>query len=137
MVFRNSTGYWKIKIKSVKSTVGQFQMNVDLIEFKPRFECPGLVIPYNSWREYRVRARTSEGVPLSYAYTSIFVNSTDVTIRNALTKGLISNPDWVYLDENGEYYLEVRSTSASEETFVLKVVVGSVIGVKTIIQEAP
>jgi len=32
--FRNTTGYWKMKIKGVKATATQFDFKVDLIEFK-------------------------------------------------------------------------------------------------------
>ena len=33
--FRNSTGYWKIKIKGIKSTTTQFDVKADWVEFKP------------------------------------------------------------------------------------------------------
>jgi hypothetical protein len=33
--FRNSTGYWKIRMKGVKSTTTQFDFKADWIEFKP------------------------------------------------------------------------------------------------------
>ena len=33
--FRNGTGYWKIKIKGVKSTTTQFDFKADWIEYKP------------------------------------------------------------------------------------------------------
>jgi hypothetical protein len=33
--FRNGTGYWRVKIKGVKSTTTQFDFKADLVEFKP------------------------------------------------------------------------------------------------------
>jgi len=33
--FRNSTGYWRVKIKGVKSTTTQFDFKADWVEFKP------------------------------------------------------------------------------------------------------
>ena len=33
--FRNGTGYWKIKVKGVKSTATQFDFKADWVEFKP------------------------------------------------------------------------------------------------------
>jgi hypothetical protein len=33
--FRNSTGYWKIKVRGIKTTLTQFDFKVDWIEFKP------------------------------------------------------------------------------------------------------
>jgi len=35
--FRNSTGYWQIKVKGVKSTTSQFNFKADWIEFKPTY----------------------------------------------------------------------------------------------------
>jgi len=54
-----------------------------------------------------------------------------------MTKESVSNPCWVYLNAEGEYNLEIKSTNGSTETFILYVVAGSVVGQKTITQEAP
>lgn len=35
--FRNSTGYWKTKIKGVKTTTTQFDLKADWVEFKPSY----------------------------------------------------------------------------------------------------
>jgi hypothetical protein len=135
--FRNSSGHWKIKIRGVKSTTNKIEGNVDWIQFKPRFECPANNILYGEWQEYRIRGLTTEGEPISYAYTSIFNNGTFVQTQDAITKAILTNPDWVYLDEQGEYYLEIKSTNGTTDTFFLKVIIGSVIGEKTITQQPP
>jgi len=35
--FRNTTGYWQIKVKGVKSTTTQFDFKADWVEFKPTY----------------------------------------------------------------------------------------------------
>jgi len=135
--FRNSTGHWRMRIAGERSAVSQFQMNVDWILFKPRYESSGSSIEYDTWQEYRIRARTGDGVLIPYAYTSIYANGTSLMLRDAITKLALSNPDWFYLNENGEYYVEVKSSKPFQEQFFIKAVVGSVIGEKTIVQEAP
>jgi hypothetical protein len=135
--FRNSTGHWRMRIKGERFSVSQFQMNVDWILFKPRYESSGSNIEYDTWQEYRIRARTGDNDAISYAYTSIYANGTDLMLRNAITKLVLSNPDWLYLDDNGEYYVEVKSSKPFQEQFFIKAVVGSVIGEKMIVQESP
>jgi len=134
--FRNSTGHWKAKVRGVKSTGTQFEMKVDWIAFQPTYSSSGDSIPYNAWQEYAIEA-TADGDPIPYAYISIYANGTDLVFRNAITEESVSNPDWVYLNAEGEYNLEIKSTHGSTETFVLYVVAGSVVGQKTITQEEP
>ena len=64
-------------------------------------------------------------------------NGTSIAFRNATDRTSVTNHVWVRLDAAGEYPLEAKPTSGSAETFVLYAVVGSVVGQKTIAQEAP
>ncbi len=135
--FKNSTGHWKVKIKGVKSTSAQFQMKIDWIEFQPTYSSSGNSISYNAWQWYTIKATTADGDPITYAYISIYANGTNVAFRNAIDKESTPNPGWVRLDVDGEYQLEIKSAHTSTETFILYVVVGSVVGQRTITQEAP
>jgi hypothetical protein len=95
-------------------------------------------MPYNVWQWYTIRATSASGGPIPYAYVSIYANGTYVAFRNATNNtALPSNPVWIYLDATGQYQLEVKSSSESSETFVLYIVVGSIVGQKTVTQEAP
>ncbi len=135
--FRSPSGNWKVKIKGVKSTSTQFLMKVDWITFQPTYSSSGENIPYDTWQEYLIEAKTAEGDPIPYAYISIYGNGTNIAFRNAITEESVSNPGWAYVDAEGEYHLEVKSTHSSPETFILYVVAGSVVGQKTITQEGP
>ncbi len=135
--FRNATGYWRVKIKGVKSTVSQFQMKVDWAEIQTTYTLTGNSIPYNAWVWYTLKAADSGGGAIPYAYISIYANGTSAAFRNAVDKSSVMNPGWMRLDANGEYQLELKSTSVFSETFILYVVVGDVVGQKTITQEAP
>jgi hypothetical protein len=59
-----------------------------------------------------------------------------VTLQNATSGASILNPAWVQLDANGEFQLQLGSTTSSGETFVLYVSVGTVVQQKTITQAA-
>jgi len=133
--FRNSTGHWRIKIKGVKSTNTQFQMKIDWIDFQTTYSSTDSSIPYNAWQWYAIKATAANGDPIPCTYISIYANGTNVAFRDAVNKSSVTNPGWVRLNANGEYYLEIKSTHTSPETFVLYVVVGSVVGQKTITQE--
>jgi hypothetical protein len=112
-------------------------MKVDWIDFETAYSTIGSTIPYNVWQWYIIKATSASGVPLPYAYVSVYANGTGVAFRNVTDKASIANPAWVHLDAHGEFQLEIRSTGGSPETFVLYAVVGSVVGEKTIAQEAP
>jgi hypothetical protein len=135
--FKNSTGYWRVKIKGVKATSTQFVMKIDWIDFEITYSSAGGSIPYNAWQWYTIRATAASGDPIPYAYVSIYANGTSVAFRNTTDETFIPNPAWVRLDANGEIQLEMRSTSGSTETFNLYAVVGSIVGQKTLTQEAP
>ena len=135
--FRNASGHWRIRVKGEKSAGIEFQMSVDWIVIKPIYPSAGDTIEYNLWREYRIEAVTSQGDPISFGVASLYGNGTTLTFRDAVSRIPISNPDWVYLDIEGMYHLELRSSFGSSETFYLKTVVGSILNEKTIIQQAP
>jgi hypothetical protein len=135
--FRNSTGHWKVKIKGEENTFSQFQLNVDTIQIKPIYPTAGSSIEFDTWYEYRIEAVTADGDPLSYGIASIFGNGTSLVLRDSVTKNPISNPDWVYLDIDGRYILEIKSINASSETFYIRTVVGSIIDEKSIAQLEP
>jgi hypothetical protein len=134
--FRNSTGYWKVKIKGVMSTDTPFQMKINWIELQDIFET-GNTIPYNAWLWCTIKATSASGGPIPYAYVSIYANGTSVDFRNATDKVDIGNRAWVRLDADGQFMLEIKSANGSAETFVLYAVVGSIVGQKTVTQEAP
>jgi hypothetical protein len=135
--FKNSTGHWQVKIKGVKATSTQFLMKIDWINFETTYLSAGDSIPYNAWQWYKIRATTASGDPIPYAYVSIYANGTSVAFRNATDKTSILNPAWVRLNANGEFQLEIRSTSGSAETFILYAVVGTTMDQKIVTQEAP
>ncbi len=135
--FKNSTGHWAVKIKGVKTTSTQFLMKIDWIELNLTYSSSGNSVPYNSWQWYTITATTADGDPIPYAYASVYTNGTNITLRNASDQTSIPNPAWVRLNADGEYQLEMKSTNDASETFVLYAVVGSVVGQKTITQEAP
>lgn len=135
--FKNSTGYWKVKIKGVKSTSTQFLMKVDWIDFETTYASSGDTISYNVWQWYAIKATSASDDPIPYSYVSIYANGTSVAFRNATDKTSIANPAWVRLDASGEFQFEIRSASVSAETFIVYAVVGSAVGQKTVVQEAP
>jgi hypothetical protein len=135
--FRDASGNWSMRIEGVKYTGSSFDISVDWITFKPTSPTTGNTVDYDTWQEYCLRVRTSDGDPIPYAYASIYADGSSIALRDALTLVPVTNPGWVYMDANGEFFLELRSSSGSQETFKLNVVVGSVIGDKLINQLAP
>ena len=132
--FRNSTGYWNVEITGVAST--QFQMNVNWIELRDSYAYINDTIPYKSLVWYTIQATAANGNPIPFTYASIYANGTTVTLQNATSGASLLNPAWVQLDANGEFQLQLGSTTSSGETFVLYVAVGTVVQQKTITQAA-
>jgi hypothetical protein len=97
----------------------------------------GEAIPYDARQWYTIKATNENGDSIPYYYISIYANGTNVTFRSPLDNSSIPNPCWVCLDAYGEYQIELRSAHTSSETFVLYAAIGSVLGQKTITQEAP
>jgi hypothetical protein len=134
--FRNSTGYWKVKIKGVKTAGTQFQMKINWIELQDSYTSSGDTIPYNAWQWYTIQATGASGNPIPFTYASLYSNGTTVTFQNARDGTTIPNPAWLRLDANGTFQLLVKSANSSGETFVLYVSVGTVVQQKTITQAA-
>jgi hypothetical protein len=135
--FKNSTGHWRIKIKGYKATVTQFLMRVDWIDLQVAYSSDGSSVSYGGWQWYTIKATSATGDPVPYAYISVYANGTSVSLRNGLDEASVANPGWVRLNAVGEYYLELRATYGSVQTFVLYASVGSVVGQKTVTQGAP
>jgi hypothetical protein len=134
--FRNSTGYWKVKIKGVKSTSTQFRMRVDWIELQDSYASTGNTIPYKACQWYTIQATAASGAPVAYTYVSIYANGTTVTFQDATDAASVPNPAWIRLDSNGTFQLQLKSATNLGETFVLSAAVGTVVEQKTITQAA-
>ena len=132
--FRNSTGHWRIKVRGEKIGANRLQLNLDWVGLVTSYEVLGTPVDYDVWNRYLIRARTYGNTPVSYGYTSIYHNGTDVSIISAETKQSLSNPDWVYLNENGEYFFELKSSNPLGEIFKLSATVGDAVGTKIITQ---
>jgi hypothetical protein len=135
--FKNTTGYWKVKITGVKSTSTQFQMKIDWIILNASYSSTGQSIPYSAWHWFTITARTASSNPIPYAFASIYGNGTSLTLQNASDGQTLSNPCWVRLDSSGKFHLNLKSTSLSSESFTLYVVVGSTMASKHVTQEVP
>ena len=107
-------------------------MKVDLVEFKAVYSSSGNSIPFDTWWEYEIEALTPNEDPIPYAYASIYGNGTTLSFQNYYSKTPVSNPGWIYLDENGLYILEMKSSNGATETFYIKSTIGSVVGEKII-----
>jgi hypothetical protein len=132
--FHNAAGQWKIKIRGGKSGVNSYQLNIDWVGLVTSFKFPGTPIDDDVWCKYMISARTLGNNPVSYGYISIYYNGTSVSIRSVETQQSLSNPDWVYLNENGEYFLELKSSNPLGETLKLGTTVGDLVGTKIITQ---
>jgi hypothetical protein len=110
-------------------------MKIDWIDIQTAYSTTGDTIPFNTWQSYSIKATTTTGSPIPYAYVAISTNGTSTTFQNATDGTNMANPVWVYLDVSGTYLLKVNSASATSETFVLYAVVGSVVGQKKVTQE--
>lgn len=134
--YENSTGYWKVKIKGVKSTDTQFQMKINWVELQDSYAYAGDNVPYNVWTLYTIQATGASGSPIPFTYASVYANGTTVAFQKATDGTSIPNPAWLQLDANGAFQLQVKSTTSSGETFVLYATVGNVVQQKTITQVA-
>jgi len=109
--FRNSTGWWKVKVTGVKSTVTQFTHRVDLVEFKPTYNTE-----YTVSTEFTFSDMTT-ATPLTLNFTSVSqydLASVNVTIQ-------VYNYTGSSYVTSGEGYLNYTSSSTpnTDETKVL------------------
>jgi len=135
--FGDVSGDWRVKIRGVKSIDSSFNLNMDWVTFKPTSPATGNVINYDTWQEYLIRVRTSDGQPVPYAQVCAWTDGSSVSMRDANSKASISNPGWINLDINGEYNIELKSATGTQETFNFNVVVDSVLDHKSVTQNAP
>jgi len=92
------------------------------------------VILFNTWTTYTIKVTSASGSPLPYAYLSISGNGSSVKLRQPGGGGGGSNPLYANTDQNGEYNVEVRSSTNAGESFILYVVVGNLVAKKSIYQ---
>jgi len=104
--FRNSTGYWKIKVTGIKNTTIQFDFNADWIEFKS-----------THYSEYTVSTEftysdTTKNTPTQLNFTVVIqydVSSVNVTIQvwNYSSSSYVTS---------GEGYANYTSSGSNETT---------------------
>jgi hypothetical protein len=108
--FRNSTGYWRIKIRGVKSTTPQFDCKTDWVEFKPSY-----YTEYSVSTEFLFSSMTSN--------TPTLLNFTVVSEYDA-TGVSVTIQVWNYTSSSyvtaGEGY-QAYSSSGSNETKLLSI----------------
>jgi len=107
--FRNATGYWKIRIRGVKSTTSQFDFKADWLEFKPSH-----YTEYSVSTEFTFSVTTNPPTQLNFTIVSEYdASSVSVTIQL-----------WNYSSSSyattGEGYL-AYSSSGSNETKLLSI----------------
>jgi len=105
--FRNSTGYWKIKVRGVKADVAQFDLTADLIEIKAvkgegtlftvRNEGASTVHIVSLWinnlaqhQRYGVDIFINSGETMSLTYSDITLPDKPYTIRIVTERGNIA-----------------------------------------------
>jgi hypothetical protein len=135
--FKNASGAWKIKITATKTTSTQFHLYLDWVEIEPTYLSTGETMQYGAQQTYVITSTSSSGGATPYVYVSIYTDGSSVTLQNALTNQTISNPAWVQLDVNGVYQFKLISTNQHEEEFVIYASVGTTVGQRTVLQEAP
>jgi hypothetical protein len=105
--FRNATGYWRLRVRGVKSTTAQFDFKADWSEFKPSY--------YNQYSvstEFMLSVTTNTPTQLNFTVVSEYdVSSVSVTMQ-------VWNYSASAYATSGEGYL-VYSSSGSNETKLL------------------
>ncbi len=107
--FRNATGYWKMRIRGVKSTTSQFDFKADWVEFKPSH-----YTEYSVSTEFTFSVTINPPTQLNFTIVSEYdVASVSVTIQ-------VWNYSSSSYATSGEGYL-VYSSSGSNETKLLSI----------------
>jgi len=104
--FRNATGYWKLKVKGIKTTDTQFDSKVDWIEFKVvntdtifAFENGGSltchlvslwVINSTVHEHYDMNVFVNSGETLSYSRMDIILPSGQYTVKVVTERGHVA-----------------------------------------------
>jgi hypothetical protein len=107
--FRNATGYWKMKIKGVRTTTTQFDFKADWVEFKPSH-----YIEYTVSTEFLFSSMT-KNTPTQLNFTVVSeydIASVSVTIQvwNSSSSAYVTS---------GEGYLTYTSSGTNETKFRL------------------
>jgi len=101
--FRNSTGYWRIKIKGVKSTTAQFDFKADWLEFKPSH-----YTEYSVSTEFTLSTTINTPTQLNFTVVSEYdISSVSVTIQ-------VWNYSASSYATSGEGYLAYSSSGSNE-----------------------
>jgi len=107
--FRNATGYWKTRIRGVKSTSSQFDFKADWVEFKPSH-----YTEYSVSTEFAFSVTTNTPTQLNFTIVSEYdISGVSVTIQ-------IWNYSSSSYATSGEGYL-AYSSSGSNETKLLSI----------------
>lgn len=133
--FKDENGEWKVKITVQKATTIPFNLEVDKIELQPTQESDGNIISYDAIQAYTITATNANGQPMKYAQASIYTDGSNVILYDS-ADDVISYPAWILLDSAGQYSFSLKSNSTTSETFNVYVYVGTVLGQKTVTQEA-
>ena len=131
--FRDLDGNWKVKI-SAFNIDNPFQLDIDYVEFRPRFHKSVESIKYDILQEYIIKAKTANNEPISFGSIVLYHNGTNLIIRNSVTKEPLTNPMWTNLNKNGELLIEIVSMNPLGEKFSLGTTVGSIVKEKIITQ---
>jgi len=106
--FRNSTGYWKIKVKGVKTTTTQFDFKADWVEFKPTYS------GYSVSTEFLFSSMT-KNTPTQLNFT--VVNEYDIASVNVTIQ--VWNYNYSdYAQSGSQGYLTYISSSANETKYL-------------------
>lgn len=85
--FRNSTGYWKLKFKAVKSTSTQFDMNLDLVKYSPvSSEIPNYALDIEEqWA----------GVNYAYPRQDLCIKTGNLSLNESVMVDAWSGSSWI------------------------------------------
>jgi len=106
--FRNSTGYWKIKVKGVKSTTSQFDFKADWVKFEPTYYSQYKVSTIFSFSSMTTNTPTQLNFTIVSEYD---VESVSVTIQA-----------WNYTSgqyaTSGQGYLQYTSSGVNQTRYL-------------------
>ena len=107
--FRNATGYWRLRVRGVKSTTSQFDFKADWLEFKPSH-----YTEYSVSTEFMFSVTTNPPAQLNFTVVSEYdISSVAATIQ-------VWNYSASAYATSGEAYL-AYSSSGSNETKLLSI----------------
>jgi hypothetical protein len=120
-----SSGEVKMRITSQFSNV--FTQNINKVSLDYSHITP--TIPFDTWQTYIIKLiDTDTGEPRPFIGLTIFADGSTVMFDGE------PNPENVFADSSGRYFVALKSSVWSGETFKLHVFVGSVAAEKTVVQ---